>query len=88
MKHYCVRHYYVRHYHGFYNCYDLYSVEAGSAAETELREGGFSRITRQEALSRCREERDRRRYDKAFSGYAPAYVEDYESAKKRIAELL
>lgn len=77
-----MKHYYIRYPRNFCNEYALYSVEAGSAAETELKEKGFSRITRREAETKCREERDRRQYNRSFSGYAPSTIESYEEIKR------
>ena len=57
----------------FGNSYELrYTVTAEQ--DRQIISDGFERITRMEAFSLVRSERERRKYDQAFSGYADAAV--------------
>lgn len=76
-----MNHYYIFYPRNFSNEYKLYSVEAGSKAEQELIEKGFYRTTRKEAEKLCRAERQARRDNPSFSGFAPAYVVAYEDVR-------
>ena len=67
--------YFVKYY-GFHNCYDLvYTKSEKEAADAVAH--GFERISRKEAERLCRMERDRRKYDPAFSGYANDHIWPY-----------
>ena len=77
-----MKHYYIRYPRNFYNEYTLFSVNAGTPSEAELKRRGFERITRKEAERKCREERDRREYNRSFSGHAPLEIESYESLRE------
>lgn len=65
-----MKHYLVNYWKDFGNTYTLAWVEAGSSEEKNAIEDGWERITRKEAIRLCVEERERRRTDEAFSGYA------------------
>lgn len=64
--------YYVKYYMNFGNTYNLYWLPDGEPAPA-----GLERITRKKAFDLCKQERDRRRYDQAFSGYADTWVWPY-----------
>ena len=57
----------------FGNIYSLAYTETPNQ-EKAAESLGFSRITRKEAESLCREERQRRKYDEAFAYYADSYI--------------
>lgn len=63
------RAYYVHYYRDFGNTYRLYWAPEGAAVPDYL-----DRITRKEAIALCIRERDARRYDQAFSGYADTRI--------------
>jgi len=69
-----MKHYLVNYWKDFGNTYTLAWTEAGSAEEQAAIENGWERITRKEAIRLCVEERERRRTDEAFSGYASEKV--------------
>lgn len=58
---------------GFANTYALVYTETTNEEQQALSEG-YDRITRKEAESLCRAERDRREHDEAFSGFADSVV--------------
>lgn len=61
--------YYINYYRDFSNTYNLcWTWEDEPAPE------GWQRITRKEAVQKCKAERQARRDDPAFSGYADAYI--------------
>lgn len=64
--------YFVHYYRDFGNCYNLYYAECPEdfAALPEDAE----RITRRKAEQLCRDEKDRRKYDESFSGYADTII--------------
>ncbi len=62
-------HYYVHYYRNFSNTYRLYYAAAGEMVPETL-----DRITRKEAFSLCRKERQRRRMDPNFSGFADTFI--------------
>lgn len=64
--------YYVRYYRDFGNTYNLYWLPDGEPAPA-----GLERITCKKAVDLCKQERDRRKYDQAFSGYADAWIWPY-----------
>ena len=72
-----MKRYYISYPRNFTNEYVLRSVEHGTKQEKFLIDRGWERITRKEAESLCARERDRRRYDRAMSGYAPATIEEF-----------
>lgn len=72
--------YYVNYYRDFANTYTL----AKAPANVALPEG-WERITRKEAERLARRERERARYDAAFSGYASDTIEDWESIRRERA---
>ena len=71
-----MKHYYIMR-RDFYNVYDLAHVEAGSETERQMIEKGWERITRKDAIRRCREERLRRIYESSSAGYAPSEIYPY-----------
>ena len=75
-----MKHYYIKYPRNFANEYWLFSVDAGSRSEMQLRELGFERISRTEAENLCWQERYRRQHNKAMSGYAPAAIEPFEGS--------
>lgn len=42
--------------------------------EEKAQTAGYERITRKEAIAKCREERNRQKADPAFAGYADSYI--------------
>lgn len=64
--------YYVEYYRDFGNTYNLYWLPDGEPAPAR-----FERITCKQAIELCKQERYRRRYDQAFSGYADTWVWPY-----------
>ncbi len=76
-----MKHYYIHFPNNFRNQYALFSVEAGSEQEQELKRRGFERITRKEAEAECRAEKARRKDDPYFSGYAPTKIESYDTIR-------
>lgn len=66
------RKYYVHYWRDFGNTYELYYTDK------EINRDGFERITRREAIRLCAEEKERRRTDPAFSGYASVTIKPYE----------
>lgn len=67
-----MKQYFVHYFRDFGNTYNLYYAECPEdfAALPE----GAERITRREAEQLCREENDRRKYEKSFSGYADSRI--------------
>ena len=66
------RKYYVYYYRDFANTYELYwastpEMEAALPREAE-------QISKKEAVRLCIAERERRKYDAAFSGYASTHI--------------
>ncbi|MBR1708800.1 MAG: hypothetical protein IJ719_08235 [Clostridia bacterium] len=57
----------------FANTYSLVWADETTKQPAE----GWERITRKEAITYCIRERDRRKYDQMFSGYADAYIWPY-----------
>ena len=64
--------YYVEYYRDFGNTYNIYWLPDGEPAPA-----GLERITRKQALDLCKQERYRRKYDQAFSGYADTWIWPY-----------
>lgn len=64
--------YYVEYYRDFGNTYNLYWLPEREPAPAEL-----ERIAYKKAVDLCKQERDRRKYDQAFSGYADAWIWPY-----------
>lgn len=67
-----MRKYYVHYYRDFGNTYNLYWTD-GLESEAALPDGA-ERISRKRAFELARRERDARKYDPAFSGYADSYI--------------
>lgn len=63
--------YYVEYYKDFANTYSVYW------SETEINDDRLQRITRKRAIELCVEERQRRKNDPAFSGFASTAIEPY-----------
>ena len=78
-----MKYYYIHYPRNFSNEYALRSVEHGTAQEQFLIDRGWKRITRKEAENKCAQERDRRKYDRAMSGYAPATIEEFTERDMR-----
>ena len=71
--------YYVNYYRNFGNTYNLISVEQSDAADLAAfkkltASADYERITLKEAEALCKAERDRSKYDPAFSGYADSTI--------------
>lgn len=66
------RKYYVHYWKDFNNTYELYY------SDKEIDRDGFEKITRKEAIRLCVEEKERRRTDPSFSGYASTTIMPYE----------
>lgn len=62
-------HYFVHYWRDFGNCYHLYYAPADFVPPS-----GWERITRKEAERLARAEKQRRKYDPAFSRFADAYI--------------
>ena len=81
--------YYIRYPRNFGNEYDLRYVDG---VDDELRaiEQGYERITKKEALEKCRAERWARKHDQAFSGYGSAIIVhlDFEGGESEAREQL
>jgi len=81
--------YYIRYPRNFGNEYDLRFVDG---VDDELRaiEQGYERITKKEALEKCRAERWARKNDPAFSGYGSAIIVrlDFEGGESEAREQL
>lgn len=60
---------YMRHYRNYRNAYSLRYTETPEQDALAISQG-YERITRRQAISLCRAERDRRKYDPSFSCYA------------------
>ena len=58
----------------FGNVYNLAHADAGSPDAAALMAAGFERITRQEAINKCREERSARRSNPNFAYFADAHI--------------
>ena len=72
--------YYIKH-GEFANIYELrYTIDADE--EAEAISAGYERITRKEAEEYARQERARRKYDPAFSGYADADIYAWQIKKQ------
>ena len=67
-----MRKYWFKDY-GFGNVYDVVYTETPEQEAEALRRG-YERIPYAEAKKLCVQERYRRKYDEAFSGYAPTYI--------------
>ena len=67
-----MKRYYVHYYRDFGNTYALYWADSPEM-EAHLPDGA-EQITRARAIELAQAERDRRRYDAAFSGYASAAI--------------
>lgn len=65
--------YYIRYPRDFENEYDLCYCET-AVEQGEAEAAGFERITRKEAEGKCKAERDRRKYNQAFSGFGDAEI--------------
>lgn len=61
--------YFVEYYLNFGNTYNLWWADSNCTVPDS-----FERISRKEAIKLCIEERQRRKYDSAFSGYASSYI--------------
>lgn len=62
-------------YHGFANYYELAWTDKGNADDcAAAQKAGFEPITRKEAITLARRERERAEYDAAFSGYADDHI--------------
>lgn len=64
--------YYVKCY-GFSNTYDVVYAENEEEEKKAISEG-WGRISRKRAIRLCMEEKSRRKYDQAFSYYAPTVI--------------
>ncbi len=62
--------YYINYYRDFCNTYNLRWCWESEPAPP----GEWQRITRKEAIAKCKAERQARRDDPNFSGYADAYI--------------
>ena len=62
--------YFIKYTRNFLNEYDLVWTYKNTVP-------GYERITRKDAIRKCVEERNRRKYDVNMSGYAPAYIVEY-----------
>ena len=60
--------YYIHYYADFSNTYNLYWADSPEMVSTLP--AGAERISRDRAFSLCRSERERRKYNPSFSGYA------------------
>lgn len=69
-----MKHFYIKYPRNFGNEYSLAWVESGSDMEKYMRENGWGRISRKEAIRKCVEERYRQKTDPAFSGYADSVI--------------
>ena len=67
-----MKRYFVHYWKDFSNTYEVLWADSPEA-EAAL-PAGAERITRREAEELCRRERERRKYDAAFSGYATASI--------------
>jgi hypothetical protein len=62
-------------YHGFANYYELAWTDKDNADDcAAARKAGFEPITRKNATTLARQERERAVYDAAFSGYADDHI--------------
>ena len=68
-----MKRYYVQYYARFANTYNLAYAETEAEAE-QAEQQGYERITRKEAEHLCSVENQRRKYDQAFSYYAPTII--------------
>lgn len=64
-----IRAYYIKYYRDFANTYNLCWCWADESTPE-----GWRRITRKEAINYCKAERQLRRANHNFSGYADAYI--------------
>lgn len=64
--------YFVKYY-GFSNVYDVVYSE-NKEQEKQAGKKGYERITRKHAEKLISREKERRKYDQAFSGYAPILI--------------
>ena len=69
--------YYIKYPRNFGNEYDLRYVD-GLDDELRALEQGYKRITKKEALEKCRAERRARKNDPAFSGYGSAIIVHFD----------
>jgi hypothetical protein len=67
------RKYFVRYISNFANMYDLRWADSENLIAM-LKSKDYEQITREEAVRLCREEKQRRKYDPSFSGYADTVV--------------
>lgn len=81
--------YYIKYPRNFGNEYDLRFVD-GLDDELRAIEQGYERITKKEALEKCRAERWARKNDPAFSGYGSAIIVhlDFEGGESEAREHL
>ena len=80
------KHYYVNYYRDFANAYNICWTDS-EAEDKEAEEQGWTRITRKEAIGLCVDERERRKYDQAFSGYADMLVYPWDYSDERYPEI-
>ena len=67
--------YYINYYRDFSNTYNLCSVESDAdKVEFAKFEGEWKRITLKDAQTKIRAEKDRKKYDAAFSGHGDAEI--------------
>lgn len=64
-----MRKYWIKYTRNFGNTYNLCWTDGN-----DLHENEWERITRKEAETKAREERNRRKYDRSFSGFASACI--------------
>lgn len=72
----------------FSNVYDLCYAETAEDA-AQLEKAGWERISRKEAIAKCVEENNRRKYEKERSGYAdnlilPFGYEAYDAGNEKL----
>ena len=67
------RKYWIKYYRDFSNTYYLCYTETGKEEE-QAEAKGWRHITRKEAIDKCIEERNRRKEDQEFSGFADVVI--------------
>lgn len=67
-----MKRYYIQYIADFANTYNLFYTDE-KHGEDKLPEGS-ERITRAQAIAKCRAEIERRKYDQMFSGFAAAEI--------------
>lgn len=68
-----MKRYYIRYPRNFANEFDLRYVDSAEAEQEAIRQG-YERITKKQAIEKCRAERWARKNDPAFSGYGSAII--------------